>query len=117
MTEVITYKNNPLQCFCQLKFASGERLLISIASVPTPSVKLRRLVFGGLIPRETIWEYSAATAGSEDAYVENLVAMFQEEATAGLHPLDAIRDALLPCDSIADVRESVAERASRPPTQ
>jgi hypothetical protein len=58
VSTVVTYRNNERQCFCQIKFDTGERALISIAAAPTPSVKVLKLAFGGLIPRQTIWEYN-----------------------------------------------------------
>jgi hypothetical protein len=63
MSKVITYQNTDKQCFCQIKFGSGERVLISILdkmgsvpSLPFVNVKLFRLAMGGLLPRETLWE-------------------------------------------------------------
>src|SRR5436190_24263788 len=53
MTSVVTYVNNDRQCFCQMKFDSGERLLISMAGRSMHSTKVIRMAFGGLIPRET----------------------------------------------------------------
>ena len=55
MTSVVTYANNERQAFCQIKFDTGERVLISIAGLPKPSVKIMRLAFGGLFPVKTIW--------------------------------------------------------------
>jgi hypothetical protein len=72
MSSVVTYQNTDRQCFCPIKFDSGDRVLISIASLPTPSVKISRMALGGLLPREAIWEYNATIAGSVGAYAENL---------------------------------------------
>jgi hypothetical protein len=114
MAEVITYKNNKVQCFCQVKLDSGERVLISIASFPSPSVKLIRLGFMGLLPKETIWEYSAARAGGPDSYVNTLMSMLQDPtATEPKHPLDVMRDRLLSLGSIVDVKKWFEEALKR----
>lgn len=104
MSSVVTYANNERQCFCQSKFDSGERVLISIAAVPTPSIKVMRLALGGLIPRQIIWEYNATMAGGPDAYVRDLMEMFPPDPNSHVHPLDIIRDTLLRCSSIEDAR-------------
>ena len=108
MSKVVTYANNSRQCFCQIQFDSGERVLISIAGSPIPSVKLIRLAFGGLIPRETIWEFNATMVDGTDAYVHAMLRLFP--TTQPVHPLDVIRDALLKCSSIKDVRRTMSER-------
>lgn len=101
MSKVVTYKNDKYRCFCQIKFDNRERILISIASSPNPSVKISKLGLGGLIPIRTIWEFTPTMAGGYDAYVRKLIAMFVDiEKNSNQHPLDAIRDKLLPCHSI-----------------
>ena len=111
---VVTYANTSRQCFCQLKLTSGERILISIASQPTPSTKVLKLKMGGFVPGPTIWEYNALMAGGYEAYVENLMIMFAEEMPADpakpRHPLDAICDALSHCTSIDQVRHELLDR-------
>jgi hypothetical protein len=109
MAQVVTYANNSSQCFCQLKFESGERLLISIAGPPRAGVKVMKLLLG-MVPTETVWECSAAAAGGFDAYVHRLQLMFPEAK----HPLDSFRDRLLPCKSIAEAKQSLiaAERSA-----
>ena len=62
MGKVVTYGNSKYKCFCQIKLDSGERLLISIVNIPTPSVKLMKLRFFGLCPVQTIWEYNPTMA-------------------------------------------------------
>ena len=105
MGEVVAYANNKAQCFCQVKLDSGERVMVSIASMPTPSIKVIRLGLLGLLPKETIWEYSAAAAGGTDTYVRNLMQMMTDlSANEPQHPLDAFRDRLLSLKSIAQVR-------------
>jgi len=109
MASVVTYANNSTQCFCQLKFESGERILISIAGPPNAGVKIMKLLLG-LIPTETVWECSAVMAGGFDNYVHKLQLMFSEVK----HPLDSFRDRLLACKSISEAREALlaAERSA-----
>jgi len=110
MGEVVTYANTKYQCFCQIKLESGERILISIAGAPTPSVKIMKLGFFGLVPVRTIWEYNATMAGGHEAYVRKMVMMFQDPLAEEIkHPLDVLRDRLLPCRSISEVRNSLLE--------
>ena len=113
MSSVVTYANNKYQCYCQIKLDSGDRILISIASVPKPSIKIMKL-FLGFWPLQTIWEYNPAMAGGYDAYVRKLVKMFHNPlASEPKHPLDTFRDLLLPCKSIPEVRDFLfqAERS------
>jgi hypothetical protein len=109
MAKVVTYANNSSQCFCQIKFESGERVLISIAGPPNAGVKVMKLLLG-LIPTETVWECSAALAGGFDKYIHKLQLMFPEVK----HPLDSFRDRLLPCKSVSEAREYLlaAERSA-----
>ncbi len=109
LAQVVTYANNSSQCFCQLKFESGERVLISISGPPNAGVKVMRLLLG-IIPTETILECSAATVGGFDGYIHRLQLMFPELK----HPLDSFRDRLLPCKSIAEAKDLLlaAERGA-----
>lgn len=109
MAKVVTYANNASQCFCQIKFESGERVLISIAGPPNAGVKIMKLLLG-LIPTETVWECSASLAGGFDKYIHKLQLMFPEVK----HPLDSFRDRLLPCKSVSEAREYLlaAERSA-----
>ena len=110
MSEVVTYANSECLCYCQIKLDSGERALISIASAPTPCVKLKKLGFFGLWPIQTIWEYNPTMAGGYEAYVRKMMQMFQDpSALEPKHPLDILRDRLLPCRSISEVRDSLFE--------
>jgi len=107
MSKVVTYANNNYLCYCQIKLDSGEKVLISITTVPTPCVKL---VFFGFWPIQTIWEYNPTMAGGYDSYVQNMMQMFQEpSASEPKHPLDILRDRLLPCKSISEVCDSLVE--------
>ncbi len=102
MGEVVTYANNGSQCFCQIKFESGERVLISVSGPPNAGVKIMKLLFG-IIPTQTVWECSAAMAGGFDDYVHKLHLIFPEVK----HPLDSIRDRLLICKSIREATDSL----------
>ncbi len=121
MSAVVTYRNNERQCFCQIKFDTGERVLVSIAAAPTPSVKILRLALGGLLSRQTIWEYNPTMAGGYNAYVENLMKMFRPASDEPAHPLDVIRDTLLPCSSLEEARRTLlnceSQASERAPQQ
>ena len=113
MSSVVTYANNKYQCYCQIKLDSGERVLISIANAPRPSVKVMKL-FLGFWPLQTIWEYNPTMAGGYDAYIRKLIKMFHDPLVSEpKHPLDTFRDRLLPCKSISEVQDSLfqAERS------
>jgi hypothetical protein len=86
MSSVVTYANNEPQCFGQIKFDSGERVLISIASAPTPSIKIMGLALGSLILRQTIWEHNPTMAGGYNAYVKKLMEMFPPDPSDAIHP-------------------------------
>ena len=110
MSKVVTYANNKYLCYCQIKLDSGERVLVSIASATTPCVKIKKLVFLGMLPIHTIWEYNPTMAGGYDAYVRKIMQMFQDPlAQEPKHPLDILRDRLLSCRSISEVRDSLFE--------
>lgn len=108
MAKVVTYANNSRQCFCHIKFESGERVLISIAGPPAAGVKILKLGFFGIFPTQTVWEYSAAIAGGFDTYVRKLTLMFPDPfLMEPKHPLDNIRDRLLQCRSMREARDSL----------
>ena len=117
MGEVITYANNDHMCFCQIKLQNGERILISIASAPTPSIKIVKLGLLGLLPKQTIWEYNPTMAGGYDAYVRKTAKMFlpifsedgKNTKSNSIHPLDVLRDLLLPCYSVSEARDLLLE--------
>ena len=98
MTKLIAYKNTDKVCFCQIKFRSRERILISIANVPEPSIKVIKLL-AGIIPFKTIWEFKAANRGEKDPHAR-LISMFTDKKAPDVnHPLDAIIIKLIPCRS------------------
>ena len=104
MSQVITYANNRFQCFCQVKLDDGERVMVSIASSPSPTIKLLRLGRLGLLPKETLWEWGAEQAGGVDAYVRDVVRVLSIGPGELEHPLDSFRDRLLSFKSIGEVR-------------
>lgn len=101
MTNVVTYAKNQKRCFCQIRFDDGNRILISISGPPNAAVKVWKMTFFGMIPTQTIWEYSATMAGGFDNYIHGLHLMFPEVK----HPLDDLRDRLLGISSITMVRD------------
>jgi len=110
MSEVVRYSNTKLTCYCQIKLDSGERILISIATAPAPCVKIKKLVFNGMLPIQTIWEYNPTMAGGYDAYIKNMMQMFL--STEQKHPLDILRDQLLPRKSISEVQKYLLDAES-----
>jgi hypothetical protein len=113
MSSVVRERDDGQQCWCQILFDSGERVLISIAGQPTLSTKVLRLALGGLIPVKTIWEITSAKAGGHDAYIDCFMKMFMPNENEISRPLAAIRNALLQCSSIEDARRLLTDRESR----
>jgi hypothetical protein len=92
MNKIIAYKNaGSSGMFCQLKFDSNERILISIAQT---GVRICKLSFGGLIPTRTLWE-------SNDSV--RMVELFGDENEPDKHLLDAIITKLMRCNSVSEV--------------
>jgi len=76
-------------------------------------VQVKKLSFLGLWPIQTIWEYNPTMAGGYEAYVRKMMQMFQDRLTPEPeHPLDVLRDRLLPCRFISEVRDSLLEAES-----
>ena len=101
------------QCWCHIRFDSGERVLVSIAGKPTLSVTVFRLAFAGLIPIKKIWELNEAKAGGHDAVVHQFIRMFSPDENDFRRPLQAIRDTLLSCTSIHAAYKTLCERESK----
>jgi hypothetical protein len=112
VSSVVRERDDGQQCWCQIRFDSGERVLISIAGQPTPSIKVLRLALAGLIPIKTIWEFTPAKAGGDDAFVDRFLKMFLSDQKELHRPLKLIRDALLHCSSIDDARRLLSDRES-----
>ena len=113
MSYVVRERDDGNQCWCQIRFDSGERVLISIAGKPTVSVTVFRLLFGGLIPSKKVWELTSDQAEGHDAVVHEFMRMFMPDQNDWRRPLEAIRDALLQCSSIEQARTMLSERESR----
>ena len=109
MSKLIAYKNTDRLCFCQIKFDSREKVLISIASVPQQSIKVIKLL-AGIIPYKTIWEFSAGPSGGQD----RLLSMFTDQnETKVQHPLDAIIIKLLQCRSCYEAARTLQQAEAR----
>lgn len=81
--------------FCQLRLASGERVLVSMAR---SGIVIYRLKFFGLIPAERIAEWAPT-----DADAARFFATFPTDRPE--HPVETVAQALIDaeCGSIADV--------------
>jgi len=103
VSKVIGYKNNERVSICQIKFSSGEKVLVSFAALPVPSIKIMRLLFG-IFPHTTIWEYRVP-AGTEEGCDMLIALLADQKSPAVNHPLDAAIRKLLPCMSCAEALE------------
>jgi hypothetical protein len=110
MSKIVAYANDSLRAYCQIKLDNGERTMISIASAPSPSIKIFKMALAGIIPVQTVWEYNPTMAGGYEAYVRKLMMMFLSPKNPQENVLDALRDFLLPCSSIDDVRHKLIAR-------
>ena len=116
MSRVVTYANNNYQCFCQIELDNGERILISIAALPIPSIKIMELSRSGWWPRRTVWEYDSKIAGGEENYARDLFEMFDGSVDGTFkHPLDILRDRFLTCRSISDIKNSISNAEQKKP--
>ena len=97
MAEVVSYKPG---AYCQLKLASGERVLISCAQT---GIKIMKLGLAGLIPTKTItdWPISQLAAA---------IHIFADESKPSQHPLDVMKDKLMTCSSIREIEQLCAGR-------
>ena len=117
MSEVITYKNVKFkQCFCQIKFDSGERILISIGP---NSIILFKLKLFGMIPSSKIWSGCSLLAyhkfGPFDfSQIKTSNPLFDYEhlLSGHGHPLDVIRDSLLQFNSIFELKKMLDKEGS-----
>jgi hypothetical protein len=81
-----------------------------IAGMPAPSVEVVRLGLRGLLPWQTVWEFNPTRAGGYSDYVDKLKAMFSPPTGRSDDSVHYIRDALLPCRSIEEVRTLLFDR-------
>lgn len=99
MSKVTAYQNTDRVCFCHIKFESRERVLVSIANVPVPGIKVIKLLFG-IIPYKTVWE---RTFTGEKSARKKMIEMFSDRnSPKSKHPLDAIIVKLEPCRSCGE---------------
>ncbi len=118
MSKVIAYKNTEQHCFCQIKFDSRERILVSVASTPEHSIKVFKLI-AGIFPLKTLWEYKATASAEKDAHKELIALLLGPAEKKTDHPLDAIITKLVPCkscDEAARVLRIAEQEAARLPT-
>jgi hypothetical protein len=92
MAEIVTYEPG---AYCQLKLASGERVLVSCAQ---SGIKIMKVALGGLIPTRTIVNWSIPELASA-------IDIFADEAIPMQHPLEAIKNKLLTCSSIKEIEQ------------
>jgi hypothetical protein len=108
-TRVTAYRNTDRHCFCQIKFQSGERVIVSLANVPEPGIKVIKILFR-VFPK-TIWEFSAR--GEKDAY-SRMIDMFTDQgATRASHPLDAAIIKLHTCRSCGEAVRALLQAEER----
>ncbi len=115
MSKVIAYKNTERHCFCQIKFDSRERILVSVASTPGYSIKVFKLI-AGVFPLKTIWEYKATASVEKDAHKEMITLLLGQTRRKTDHPLDAIITKLVPCrscDEAALILRQAEQEAAR----
>jgi hypothetical protein len=109
MSRIVREMDDGSQCWCEILFDSGERVLISIAAAPTASIKVIRVILAGLIPVKTIWELTPAKVGGHKAYVSCFRRMFLINEGKLHRPLKAIRNVLLQCSSIENAHKTLSE--------
>jgi hypothetical protein len=109
MSKVIAYNKTERHCFCQIRFNSRERVMVSVASVPDYSIKVMKLIFG-IFPYKTIWEYNAKATAEKKAHKELITLFLGQSGKKADHPLDAIIIKLLECRSCTEA-ELVLRRA------
>ncbi len=105
--KVVTYRNDPTGRFCQLKLASGERILITVAQT---GLRVSRLRFA-VVPTETLLD-----VGPED--FETFMTLFGPESLTDetlerfvqVPVLDHVVAALSKCRSIDEVLQRVDRR-------
>jgi len=97
VAEIVTYKQGASS---QLKLASGERILISCAQT---GIKIFKLALGGLIPTRTIAEWPISQ-------LDSVIEIFADETAPTQHPLDAIKNKLLTCQSINEIEKLCVRR-------
>ena len=91
MADIVTYKAG---AYCQIRFSNGERILIGCAQT---GIKIMKLGMWGLFPIRSIADWSIMQ-------LEHAIGIFVDPNQPDLHPLDAIKNRLVACSSIAEVQ-------------
>jgi hypothetical protein len=116
MAKIVTYSNTGLTCYSTIQLDTGDNVFISVVGSPRPSVTVYRSRMLGL--RNTaIWEFNPTMAGGYDAYVRKMMRVFADFDQEPKHPLDAIKDLVLTCRTLEEVRDKLfaAERKMNTP--
>lgn len=96
MAKIIAYNNpidgRPNQCFCQIRFETGERILISQTKYELKILKL----FLGMIPTKVLLNYSLG---------ESIDIIQNELESEAVYPftMDYFKDKILPMASINEM--------------
>ncbi len=93
MSEVVRELNTGSQCYSTVRLDSGEIVMVSIAGTEG---KIFRMTANGTVPAETLWQ-------ADD--VNRLPPSFSDPANQNRHPLELVRDVVLLCRDVAEVRE------------
>lgn len=110
MSSVVRERDDGVQSWSQIRFDSGERVLISIAGKPSLSVTVFRLAFAELIPVKKIRELNEIKIGDHDVVVLQFTKMFMPDEAEIIRPLAAIRNVRLKCASNEEARKRISER-------
>ena len=70
--KLLRFRQTRRLCHCELRLASGERVLVAISRYPEPSFRVIRLAFFGLISLGTLWEYRPKTAEGPQRFMDLL---------------------------------------------
>lgn len=109
MSKVIAYRNDGRASVCQIRFKSREKVLVSVAGMPVPGIKVMKLLFG-IIPYKTIWEI-AVPEEVETAH-DKMVSMLTGRKNSGVeHLLDAVILKLRPCFSCEEAARALRQSA------
>lgn len=101
MSKIITYKCNSSGKFCQIKLDDGNRILISMSQ---EGARVYKLKWGGLLPSETIFDIATSDLFS-DVYKFAMERLTEKSLAPDL--LDVFKEILLPCKSLAEVKNEL----------
>lgn len=102
MSYVVAYNADGVggSCFCQIKLDSGERVLISMSGYPYVA-QIMKVAFGA-IPTGAVWK-----CGNPGPILARLFPHNKDWSKKGV--LDLLRNELLKCQSIAEVKELLGD--------